>query len=66
MRVVMQRQVQQQKRWYDVMSSPSSMQDYMLAISTGAAHEAALAVQGACRRIGNRFGNNRIRKGQRW
>lgn len=66
MRVVMQKQIKQQKRFYDIMSNATDMQDYMTSMTLGVASEVAMNAQAAVRRIGNRFGNNRTRRGQRW
>lgn len=59
MKVIMQRQIKQQKRWFNVMSTPSLMKDYMTAVTAGAAHEAAISVGGSMNRLGNRFGKTR-------
>ncbi|CAM0026757.1 terminase large subunit [Vibrio phage D530] len=70
MKVVMQRQIKQGKRWTEIMSSPKLMVEYMTSMSLGVSSEAAMACAGAGRRLGNRFGsrNNGVtkRRGQRW
>ncbi len=55
---VMQRQIKQQKRWYDVMCDPEKMVSYMTSITLGVAHEAAIGAAGIGKRLGNRFANN--------
>ncbi len=67
MKVVMQRQIKQSRRWFEVMSNPSMMKDYMTALTVGVSSEVALGVQQMSRRLGNRFGNRaNTRQGSRW
>lgn len=65
LKVVMQRQIKQQKRWYDIMSNPDTMQAYMMNVSMGLAGEAAINIASGFGRLGNRF-STRSKRGQRW
>lgn len=67
LKVVMQRQIKQGKRWQTIMADPTLRKDYMTALTTGVTGEAALQIGNAARRIGNRFGSKSGRsKGRRW
>ncbi|QHB42729.1 terminase large subunit [Vibrio phage VP-HS15] len=66
LRVVMQRQIKQQKRWYDVMSDPKAMQQYMTNLTLGIRGDAALGAVNAVQRIGNRFGAKRRSGRRKW
>ncbi|APU00142.1 terminase large subunit [Vibrio phage Vp670] len=66
LRVVMQRQIKQQKRWYDVMSDPTAMKQYMTNLTLGMRGDAALGTARAVQRIGNRFGNKRRAGRRKW
>lgn len=64
LRVVMQRQIKQQKRWHDVMSDPKAMRQYMTNLTLGMRGEAAMSVVNTVQRIGNRF-SGKTRTGRR-
>lgn len=56
LKVHMQAQIKQQRRWFDVMSNPHHFKDYMTNLTLGIKGEAALAVGNVGKRLGNRFG----------
>lgn len=66
LKVVMQRQIKQQRRFYDTMCDPTAMKQYMTNLTLGLRGEAAMVTTACIQRIGNRFGNNRAKRGQRW
>jgi len=55
LKVVVQRQVKQQKRFFDIMANPKQMVEYMRNMTLGVAVEAALAVDRGFQKLGNRF-----------
>ncbi len=55
LKVVMQRQIKQGKRWHDIMSSPDKMVSYMTAMTLGVSSEVAMQAGHLMNRIGNRF-----------
>jgi hypothetical protein len=65
MKVVMRRQIKQSQRWYNVMSDPTLMQDYMTAMTLGITGEVALNVGQSMKRLGNRFGGKSLNKGRK-
>ncbi len=67
LKVVMQRQIKQGKRWTEVMSNPTMMVDFMTSVTLGVSHEVALQSARFGQKLGNRFGKNgNSSKGRRW
>lgn len=65
LRVVTQRNISQQKRWFDIMSDKKSMVQYMTNLTMGLRGDAALAASAIGQKLGNRF-NARPKQGRRW
>lgn len=65
MKVVVQRQIRQQKKWHDIMSNPKGFKEYMLNMTLGLGTDVALSVGSAVNRLGNRFSSKQT-KGRRW
>jgi len=65
LKVVTQRNIRQQKRWFDVMSDRKAMVQYMTNLTMGLRGDAAMAVHGLGQKLGNKFSSG-ARKGQRW
>lgn len=63
--VVMQRQIKQQKRWYEVMSDPKQFVQYMTNITMGVASDVAINASKAAHKLGNTFNSLGSRKGRR-
>lgn len=67
LKVVMQRQIKQGKRWTEVMSNPTMMVDFMTSVTLGVSHEVALQSARFGQKLGNRFHNKPTRsKSKRW
>lgn len=55
LKVVVQRQIKQQGRFFEIMRNPKQMVEYMRNMTLGVAQDAALAVDRGFQKLGNRF-----------
>lgn len=65
LKVTIQRQVAQQKRFYDIMANPRAMVEYMRNTTLGLAQEAAMDISRGFQKLGNRFSGSGQQKGRR-